>query len=494
MRSCVITGAVWLLASDLAAIVLAKPASNPAVVGFGFQRKRAPEGTLKKRSNINVPMYNTQNAFIYVANVSVGTPPQNVSMQIDTGSSDFWINTPNSVICTSTQQGCPMGTYSANQSSSAQYLSSDFVVDYVIDGMATGDFITDNVVVSGTTIKSMKMGLGYNSSCLANLWGVSYPASEGIVSTNASSQYNNSVLQMVSQGLIQSPTYSLWLNDVAASAGTILFGGIDTSKYQGQLQVLPVVPDPLNGKTDALLVNLTSVTLSDGTQLSTNMTEFPSPVLLDTGTPTITVPNDVFQNLALQLNVTIVQGIALCDCGLANSTQTINFGFNGVNISVPIKSIVEQPTAVDLALFAHTSQSLPSGICVFGVDPVSTGNSPIALLGDSFLRSAYVVYDLANNQISMAPTNFNPGKSNIIEIPSGAGGVAAALKAMNGTTSGNGTMSATPSGTTMPSPTSTSSSASAATTSSDADAMTSGLGQGLVYVGLLAGYGFALLL
>jgi hypothetical protein len=38
------------------------------------------------------------------------------------------------------------------------------------------------------------------------------------------------------------------------------------------------------------------------------------------------------------------------------------------------------------------------------------------VLGDTFLRSAYVVYDLQNNQISLAQTDFNSTTTNVVEI------------------------------------------------------------------------------
>lgn len=59
-------------------------------------------------------------------------------------------------------------------------------------------------------------------------------------------------------------------------------------------------------------------------------------------------------------------------------------------------------------------------MCQFGIEPA--GEDPI-LLGDTFLRSAYVVYDLANNQISIAQTDFNATTSNVQEIVAGANGV-----------------------------------------------------------------------
>ncbi|MCJ1382651.1 hypothetical protein MMC17_005764 [Xylographa soralifera] len=451
MRTIVGWNALCILVLDLTSVVFAGSASTPKALSFEFERRRAPPSTaLTKRSHVNVTLLNAENGFIYVTNVSIGSPPQNVEMQIDTGSSDFWINTPGSVQCT--QRSCPYGSYSANKSTTSSYLNSNFVVTYVVSGTATGDFITDDVSFAGVTVKGLEMGVGYNSTCLVNLWGVAYPVGEGVVNLNPSAMYNNSILQMVSQGLIQSPTYSLWMNDVAASAGTILFGGIDTAMFQGPLGIFTIAANPVTGKQDALLVNVTSISLSiDGSTgnsvpLSVNVTDFPTPAVLDTGTPTITVPNDVFMNIASQLNVTFVNGIAFCDCALANSSATVTFGFGSLKIAVPMKSIVELPTANALQLFLHTSQPLQPGTCIFGIDPISTGNSPIMLLGDSFLRSAYVVYDLANNQIGMAATNLNPTGSNIVEIAVGSGGIAAALRASPSPTTSGSTPSATSAG------------------------------------------------
>ena len=41
------------------------------------------------------------------------------------------------------------------------------------------------------------------------------------------------------------------------------------------------------------------------------------------------------------------------------------------------------------------------------------------MLGDSFLRSAYVVYDLEQNEISIAQTQFNGGADDVREITRG---------------------------------------------------------------------------
>lgn len=54
--------------------------------------------------------------------------------------------------------------------------------------------------------------------------------------------------------------------------------------------------------------------------------------------------------------------------------------------------------------------------CALGIVPTSGGSS---VLGDTFLRSVYVVYDMDNNEISLANTNFNVsggGGGSVLEI------------------------------------------------------------------------------
>jgi hypothetical protein len=51
--------------------------------------------------------------------------------------------------------------------------------------------------------------------------------------------------------------------------------------------------------------------------------------------------------------------------------------------------------------------------CTFGIAPAL--DTPIQL-GASFMRSAYVVFDIDNNEISLAQTNFDANGTNVLEI------------------------------------------------------------------------------
>jgi len=109
-----------------------------------------------------------------------------------------------------------------------------------------------------------------------------------------------------------------------------------------------------------------------------------------------------------------------------NPKMTFNFGFggtSGITIAVPVNELV-----FDLTGVFSTGGVVPQidGIsgtpCAFGImdgDSEGSSSGPY-ILGDTFLRSAYVVYDLKNNLIALAQTNFNSTTSSIVEFQASA--------------------------------------------------------------------------
>ena len=129
----------------------------------------------------------------------------------------------------------------------------------------------------------------------------------------------------------------------------------------------------------------------------------PAGVLLDSGSTLTYLPNDIVTAVYDQVQAVYVAdvGAAYAECQLASQDSTIDFEFSGQRISVPYN---------ELFLDAGQSNGQPlqfdngQKACLFGIAPSEGGT---AVLGDTFLRSAYVVYDLANNEISLAQTVFN---------------------------------------------------------------------------------------
>ncbi|KAH8821654.1 aspartic proteinase precursor [Xylogone sp. PMI_703] len=386
----------------------------PRVVEFPIQRAalpNTPADRLDQRQTVEVALSNQ--VTLYIANATVGTPAQAVRLQIDTGSSDLWFNTPSSQECQSRRSPCSLtGTYEANSSSTYSYVASDFNITYADGTGASGDYATDNFTIGGISLASLQFGIGYRSTIGQGILGVGYALLETQVASGRG-PYNNLPAQMVADGLIQSNAYSLWLNDLDSSTGSILFGGVDTAKFQGELQTVPI--QKVNGLFQAFFITLTDLSFGDQV-VASNQSQ---PVLLDSGSSLTLLPDSMVEALyqALDAQFDSSQGTAFVDCNLSQNSTTLDFVFSGATISVALS---------ELLIRAGTSTGqqllLPNGApaCLFGISPAGNLNS---VLGDTFLRSAYVVYDISNNEISLAQTVFNATDSNILEIGTGTNSV-----------------------------------------------------------------------
>ena len=97
-RSCVLLGCL---------ISVTTAAPEPKVVRMQTSRVQ-PRSTILKRAPLSVTIGNEPLIGLYYVNASVGSPPQTVQLQIDTGSSDVWMFGPQS--CNTSTSQCLGGT------------------------------------------------------------------------------------------------------------------------------------------------------------------------------------------------------------------------------------------------------------------------------------------------------------------------------------------------------------------------------------------------
>jgi len=71
----------------------------------------------------------------------------------------------------------------------------------------------------------------YQSTVLEGILGLSYPIIEGRISFSREPIYDNFPILLVKQGHIASRALSLYANDDQSTGGALLFGGIDTNKF-----------------------------------------------------------------------------------------------------------------------------------------------------------------------------------------------------------------------------------------------------------------------
>ncbi|KAI3396707.1 hypothetical protein diail_11734 [Diaporthe ilicicola] len=354
----------------------------------------------------------------YFASCSLGTPAQNLTLQLDTGSSDIWVPWNLATACEEDQ--CTLGNFDPSASSTYTDIGKgEFVIQYVDGSFSKGDYFMDTFQIAGATVSNVTMGLGLNTTIAYGLVGVGYTLNEAIVDTedSLSAAYPNLPVVMVNEGLIGTNAYSLWLNDLDANKGNILFGGIDTEKYVGNLTRVDILENNKTGVYDSFLVPITSLlAVSDSGTDELTSSEFPIEVVLDSGTTLSYLPSDIAEHIWTEVGATYTPevGLALLPCRMQNSQGHFSFGFAGadgpkINVSMD-----------ELVLDLVTSGPPPTFIsgpfegedaCEFGIQ--NSSKSPF-LLGDTFLRSAYVVYDLVNNEIGIAQTDFNATASNIV--------------------------------------------------------------------------------
>ncbi|KAB8069809.1 putative aspartic-type endopeptidase opsB [Aspergillus leporis] len=430
----------------------------PAVVSLGIKRRDVADPVVRDRmrrkrdKTIGQSLDNEET--LYFCNITLGTPGQNLRLVLDTGSSDLWCNAVNSTLCLSSDNPCNVsGPYDPTSSSSYAFVSSDFNISYADGTGAAGDYVTDTIHIGDTAVKDFQFGVGYSSSSAEGVLGIGYTTNEVQVGRLGKSAYANLPQAMVKNGLIRSNAYSLWLNDLGADTGSILFGGVNTGKYHGELQTLPI--QTVNGVYSEFIIALTDISLNSPSSHRNYSSSgaLPAAVLLDSGSSLTYLPNTIVQSIYDDFSVIYESssGVGYVPCSLAQQNINLTYTFSSPTITVGIDELVL--SAGDLR-FRNGARA-----CIFGIVPA--GDST-AVLGDTFLRSAYVVYDLSNNEISLANTNFNSTEDNILEIGTGGSSVPGATQVSNPVTSvvadGSGARVGGPTGesfTELPSTTST---------------------------------------
>lgn len=184
-----------------------------ALVGLDIQ-KGAPadvlqpeKESLSQRQTVSTILDNNRN--LYFANVSLGTPPQQLRLHLDTGSSDLWCNSLQSNLCGTRFQNCRVsGTYDSTASSTYKFVNHDFNISYVDGSGAVGDYVTDTFGIGGQKIPDLQFGVGIRSSSPEGVLGIGYPLNEVQVQRGHGKPYDNLLPRMVREGLIKTTAYS----------------------------------------------------------------------------------------------------------------------------------------------------------------------------------------------------------------------------------------------------------------------------------------------
>ncbi|KAG6365676.1 hypothetical protein INS49_007287 [Diaporthe citri] len=336
--------------------------------------KRAVEVQLSNRSDV-----------AYYAQLNIGSPAQPVYVQLDTGSFELWVNPTCSTLDASDQEFCnAVGFYDATKSSTAVNLQNTKTLNYGI-GSANITYFKDSIALPGaaTAMSGVQFGVATSSrSQFSGILGIGY-------GLGLTTRYPNFVDELATQNQTKVKAYSVALGSKDEGEGVIVFGGVDTSKFAGRLATLPIVPaadSPDGVPRYWISMNNMSITPPSG-----NRKMYPNSsmdVFLDTGSTLTLLPQAICDQLGADFGSSGLDesGFYPVDCNLADLPGTIDFDFNGVEIKVPYNEFIRS-----------SSGSFGQESCVLGITP----SESFTLLGDTFMRSAYAVFDLETNAIHM---------------------------------------------------------------------------------------------
>ncbi|KAK4447298.1 putative secreted aspartic proteinase protein [Podospora aff. communis PSN243] len=445
--SAFVTAVLTLAATGVSGLKIEPPTAlfPGATIGQGFISipVSAPQkdSILRKRADVDqtthveVANFRSSN---YVIDISIGTPPQKLTVAVDTGSYKLWVNpdcSKSSVARNVTMDGrtvqfvdTPLsdpaecrkrGNYDPLISSTAGAADLDDEKFSYADGTTVEvGYLKDRISVGGLTINDQIFGVAQAS----NQTGVGImgfgPPPWGF---NNSGMYPMILTSMARQGVINSPAFSMHLGDLDNSTGTITFGGVDKKKYKGSLAKIPFrtqqfkTSDGQPFDHTSYYVNIKSIRLTNpGTtdSKSYDLGSGDTVASLDCGSTNNILPKGLTKSVCDDLKGTLRNNGKTCDvdCAIRRQPGGMTFGLEGKDILVPFYNLIEERVNREVAS-CHVMMNDND----LGLDPETH------ILGAPFLRSSYAVFDWGNGNLHIAQAD-NCG-TNIVAIGNGTDAV-----------------------------------------------------------------------
>ncbi|KAI1295076.1 Vacuolar protease A [Mortierella claussenii] len=316
----------------------------------------------------------------YAGTITLGNPPQSFEVIFDTGS--------DMIVITSNQcQGLhcnDMAHYTCTSCAKTPY---SYNISYGDGTWGSGPIVTDAVSIGGLVVQNQQILDITRSGLDLSSYG---PGISGLVGLMPSSPVLNAVppLATIFQSkLLDMNVFSVYLAPTLRQnqGGSFLFGGIDRTKFVGDLNQVPI--STLAGVREGMWY-VDAENAFVGATPVTGYTK--SPWLFDTGTSFIAVPTSFAQTFHASIPGAAYSAADQIYTLPCNGNQTFGISFNGIKYEIPY---------LDYVAVAGAGMGTSPSLCVSLIMPL--GNYEMYILGDPFLRQIYAVYD------------FTPGASRI---------------------------------------------------------------------------------
>ncbi|KAG5357975.1 Candidapepsin-10 [Yarrowia sp. B02] len=382
-----------LAVAACAAVCAAAPSKK--ALKFGFTKSYSENELVARSKSADIPITNYFNIQYWV-HIGVGTPAQWFDVALDTGSSYTWVRA----------WGEP-GQYNSSASSTYKFQDWGFYVSYGDGGDTSGAWVKDTLTVGGVTLEQFEFGAS-NKSAEPQILALGNP--DGLETSFAS--------RVAKDGYTNTAAYSLYLNSYETKTGSLLMGAVDTSKIDGGLALVSL----LNYYDFA-------VTMDGIAFKGSKALDVPRLTLLDSGTSVSQIPSTSYWTLVRLLDLYQTSAGPVASQSQYDAWKKegahLTFSLQGKEIHVPMEQLF-----FALSNYVTTANGQEKAYVWRIAETKDTGQ---LILGDGFLRAAYVVYDVENKQVALGQAKYG-GEETLEEIVSGSDGIPSATKAPSSVT------------------------------------------------------------
>ncbi|PLW36041.1 hypothetical protein PCANC_16101 [Puccinia coronata f. sp. avenae] len=318
----------------------------------------------------------------YFAEIQVGTPPSTFRLIADTGSADMWLHLSDCRNIKDPSVGCNHPALNP-ESSTFRRTESPFKITYGT-GKVVGVLIEETVNMGGLILNNHAFGGVTRAS--DEFTGKKVPF-DGLLGTAKSTLSNQKVLTPI-EALAKAGTlsgafvgYALGRVSDSENIGQITLGGIDQTKFSGNLTIFPNVNKKgfWEGAMEVQVGGKTILTERTG--------------ILDTGTTLMVLP----AGDAATVHSNIPGAVSDNKGGFripCTNTVKVGLSFGGTVFEINPVDMTFQPVGKNV-----------KGLCMSGISVGTVGGPTQWLVGDVFLKNVYFATDLTNDQMGLAALN-----------------------------------------------------------------------------------------
>lgn len=344
-----------------------------------------------------------QNDSMYLCEVEIGTPPQKVMLDFDTGSSDLWVFSTE--LSADLQKG--HAVFDASKSTTFHASKSKtWQIQYGDGSSASGDVGTDVVTIGGLAIKDQSVELAktlaaqFSQGTGDGLLGLAWPSINTIKSGYQSDPQPTPVANMIAGGVVPKESQlftSCFYSERDKEESFYTFGFIDQDLVKASGKELAWTE--IDNSQGFWMFPSSSVSIN-GTSIATAGNK----AIADTGTTLALVSDEV------------------CEA-LYKAIPNAKYDSQQQGYLIPMSTTVDQLPDFSIAVGDNVFVIQKEDLVFAQADDThwyggvqSRGDNPFDILGDVFLKSIYAVWDQGNARFGAVPKIqktqvLNPGSS-----------------------------------------------------------------------------------